>query len=315
MRDYPETPEDKAHMVETYAPKPWMVEELRKNWQYVSWGPHEDYQWVSDFFHPNSPRTYPNWNNFCCSFQGGDHPSDESDRSGGEVVGWYFQLARNFKDCEACKRTGLNCRSREIKDTWRFSLTQDEVDVLVADGRLEEFLTVSNEAQVARLLEQGKIGQQHAQELSAKISEGTTRWREGVSAQEVNSEHVCAIDALMWICVELRAKRLGVWGLCSGCSGEGSIPVEDQGRLQLVLWVINHNTGQKLWGGNPNGGEGGPLLGVSVFMGRRAEGGEGPGSSRTKRRMDLKILKFAQRKRLEQPFGFGEVGRIWLGTR
>jgi len=76
------------------------------------------------------------------------------------------------------------------------------------------------------------------------------QWRDSVPADEVNGANerpsiMGGHDAInRWICVETRAKRLGVYGDCPKCDGQGYIPVDLKGRLQLVLWIVNPATGQ-----------------------------------------------------------------------
>ena len=41
-----------------------------------------------------------------------------------------------------------------------------------------------------------------------------------------------------WICVEQRAKRLGVWGHCQICESRGYIFDDDKAHLELQLWFI-----------------------------------------------------------------------------
>jgi hypothetical protein len=110
----------------------------------------------------------------------------------------------------------LNAETREIADAWynhggaafaawHDKITQDEVDALIASGRLKDFthkfvtgkgwLPIEPRPQVT-------AGQVNA-------------WERGRSLGH---------DALnRFICVEARARRLGVWGLCSMCQGDGEI--------------------------------------------------------------------------------------------
>jgi hypothetical protein len=46
-----------------------------------------------------------------------------------------------------------------------------------------------------------------------------------------------------WICVEARAKNLGVYGKCEHCGGKGYIFDEDEVTLSLQLWVLHPRKG------------------------------------------------------------------------
>jgi len=277
MRYYPDDETELQNELESYACEPWMIEALRRNWRYVNWGPHEDSQWVSDPGEPDSPRKAPNWRAFRASFTPGHHPESVADRSGGEIVGWYFNVARERRECKACDGSGENPETKRIHDDWYDfgrtgrkwcdKITQDEADALTRAGRLRDFMLVYSRAQLDSLVEAGEITAERAEELWEgrdrskdrecddengvdKHLRVCIRWRDSVPAEEVNGAQDSgpgfgghdAINRL--ICVETRAKRLGVYGYCDKCKGAGYIPVDLKGRLQLVLWIVNPATGQ-----------------------------------------------------------------------
>jgi len=269
MRYYPD-PESLEEEIKNSAAELWMVEQLRRNYSYVSWGPHEDYQGVADLSDPNSPRKFPNWASFRKGFTPNKHPVTHQDRSGGEVVGWYFNIARETTKCVRCDGGGLNPESKKISDDWydfartgrRWDkkLTQDEVDALLENGRLSSFVNVSTRGELDALVENGRITAERAEELwdsrdkkfdrEFDADDGITKhyrvhikWRDAVPVDEVNGRE--SHDGInKWICVETRCKRLGVWGYCEACGGRGYMPVDLKGRLQLVLWIVNPATGQ-----------------------------------------------------------------------
>jgi hypothetical protein len=257
--------------LDEYACDPWMVEQLRRNPSYPHWGPHEDYQWVKDTRHPDSPRAFSNWPHFKRCFTVGKHPEDTADRSGGEIVNWYFSLERQQNECRDCERSGLNQATKEISDHWynhlhptgdgwSHDLTQDEVDALQEFGRLGGLSVMHTLEELERLVTAGKIKRAEAvarweardctKDLvrdNGDILNRTVRWRDQVPAEEVNAAYRQGIghDGINHgICVEVRAKRLGVYGLCPTCEGKGQIAVETRGRLAVVLWVVNPRTGQ-----------------------------------------------------------------------
>ena len=221
MRYYPETDSDKEDLAELNA-EDWMVEQLKLNPEYLGWGIHEDYmmdkngQW-------SSPVEVETWDAF-------EWNLDELN----EMVNFYFHIEREAKPCEACGQTGLNPASRIIEDDfygferpearWCDKITQDEVEALQEANRLRAW------------------------------NEKTCQWEkvEGLTAEEINLANTRGVngfgnyshDAInRWILVETRAKRLGVWGYCEECNGNGYIFTEEKTRLHITLWVIHPRKG------------------------------------------------------------------------
>ena len=146
--------------------------------------------------------------------------------------------------CSACDGSGSNPAVKRLSDDWygferperRWSnnITQDEVDALVKERRLLDL---------------------------------TSRWdgekreyvtvRESITAKEVNEwskGRGLGHDAInQWICVETRAKRLGIWGKdgrCEICHGHGDIfPDESFRELQENYEYTDPPTGDgyQLW--------------------------------------------------------------------
>jgi hypothetical protein len=272
MRYYPD-PDELEDNLKSSAAEPWMVEQLRRNWSYLGWGPHEDYQWIGDLSDPNSPRKFPTWGAFRKGFTPGEHPEVHQERTGGEIVGWYFNIAREVTKCKTCDQSGLNPESKKISDDWydfartgrkwNNKITQDEVDALLEQGRLWSFHSVNFRGGLDKLVEDGRITAERAEELwegrdktkDYEFEDGDRdgnvvkrlrvhiQWRDHVPVEEVNAG--AGHDAInRSICVRTRCKRLGIWGYCESCNGDGYMPVDLKGRLQLVLWIVNPATGQ-----------------------------------------------------------------------
>ena len=156
--------------------------------------------------------------------------------------------------CEACGQTGLNPATHEIERAWydfdgngvRWcdNITQDEVDALVEAGRLHDF---------------------------------TSEWKDGkwvkiegrkVTADEVNAANIRpglgGHDAInRWICVETRAKRLGVYGTCEHCGGEGAIWHTERFRKLAEKWKGYDppaGEGFQLWTTTTEGGPVSPVF-------------------------------------------------------
>lgn len=114
--------------------------------------------------------------------------------------------------CRSCRGAGYNAPTLALYDAfhgatgWCHALVQDEVDTLAAAGRLWEFTHV------------------HAPETDERWI-----WKEP-------RVHVDAADVNQWsyvgfghdtinqrICVEVRSLRMGIYGLCPRCGGEGEV--------------------------------------------------------------------------------------------
>lgn len=207
MRYYP-TDSDAKEVANLNA-APWMIEALRMNPSYTCWGPYEDYM-MSDKGGWASPVVCKTWDDFSFGL-------DDLN----EVVHFYFDVERSSIRCPCCDGDGLNAASHEISEDWydfarrgtRWCnrITQDEVDALWAAGRLKHDFEGKPTAAQVNLWESGK----------------------GLGHDAINR----------WICVETRCRRLGVWGECEDCGGDGFIFTEPAAKLGLVLWVLHPRKG------------------------------------------------------------------------
>lgn len=139
--------------------------------------------------------------------------------------------------CEACEQTGYNPATYQLYQdwyNWQHKLTQDEVDALTQHGRLG-----------------GEYGP-------------------GVfTAEAVNDWNLKTIfghdDINRMICVEARAKRLGVFGICPICNGDGEVWFNDRIKQLADDWLKNESydpptgDGWQLW---ESVSEGSPLTPV-----------------------------------------------------
>ncbi|RJQ46860.1 MAG: hypothetical protein C4534_02100 [Gaiellales bacterium] len=127
--------------------------------------------------------------------------------------------------CPACDGSGHNPATKQIEDDWydfagtgrRWSdnLTQDEVDALIEEGRLHDL--------TSRFVR----------------GEGWLPTGHHPTAEEVNlwSRQGLGHDAInRWICVETRAKRLGTWGSCERCQGEGEVWTSPEMKQKSESW-------------------------------------------------------------------------------
>lgn len=132
------------------------------------------------------------------------------------------------QECKVCKGSGHNPETKQISDDWydfansgrRWdkSITQDEVNALVEHGRLWDFTRtwIPGEGWVDK------------DPPYIPTADEVNRW----------SRHGTGHDAInQWICVETRAKRLGVWGRCPVCNGEGEIWFNDKIKNYLKIGI------------------------------------------------------------------------------
>jgi hypothetical protein len=242
MRTLPEDDSDRVHLAQLNV-EPWMVEHLKLNPEYVHWGPGEDFMSTKGESWEASQEV-TGWSAF------GPWALDELN----ECVHFYFELERPSERCASCDASGYNSETKVIADTfydhgdysidftnwrivgsienarklggatgrrWHDKITQDEVDALVAAGRLRKW-TESGWQSVPRT----------AAEVNAANAEGAKH------------DHELDHDGInRGILIETRAKRLGVWGLCPSCEGHGTVFTAPRGHLNVVLWILHPRKG------------------------------------------------------------------------
>lgn len=199
---------DNRKYLEELLAKKWQTDMLELNPDYLGWGVYEDYM-MGDSRYPHSwqnPLFYNSWKEF-------SYPLNDLN----ECVNYYFSVRRESEECKTCGGNGSNSETKKLYDTfygtfngftktsdgWQNNLTQDEVDVLWEKKRFF-----------------------HLHGLNEKPT-----------IEEANQySHHDGINH--WTLTEVRAKRLGVWGLCSTCEGKGYVFIENVCHLQLTLWVL-----------------------------------------------------------------------------
>ena len=131
------------------------------------------------------------------------------------------------QNCTACDGSGYNPETKQISDDWydfdstgrRWcnKITQDEVDALIERGRLYD---------LTRRFTRGK-GWEAIDPPPVVTAEMVNRW----------SKNSLGHDAInRRICVETRAKRLGVYGDCPVCKGEGRVWFSDAIKDKSEQW-------------------------------------------------------------------------------
>jgi len=142
---------------------------------------------------------------------------------GGYLNPFYKQCVK----CPYCDGTHLNKETKQISDDfygwtgnrWCDKITQDEVDALIANGRLHQFThNFVNGKGWVKIEPQPFVSAEQVNELNKKPS------FDGHDA--VNR----------WILIETRAKRLGVYGNCQYCDEEGCIWPSSEIKAQYESW-------------------------------------------------------------------------------
>lgn len=181
---------------------------------------------------------------------------------GGFLNPWY----RHCVDCDHCEGHGYNPETLQLYKTWythlgkngleegwRFNLTQDEVDELLKNNRLWSITRRPRNQE-----ETDRIGTHPNGWLKADTHHPT--------ADEVNRharQHSMFHDSSnQRICVQARAKRLGVYGKCPTCKGTGELWISENSKRKAVLWRETpppSGDGYQLW---ENTTEGSPITPV-----------------------------------------------------
>lgn len=233
MRSYPDL-EDKwdKKEVEGLKAEPWMFELLKLNPDYTGWGPYEDYMcgkgegWSSRLLLDSWPELAK-----------GFHLDDLN-----ECVNFYFEISRASKRCEHCEGSGHNPQTKKIADAfygpgyrggWVDQITQEEVDFLIEKGRIGLKWDEAKKEMVP------EVPRPTAAEVNACNSRSN-----GLLTSPRGRSGVWSHDAINRVyLIEARAKRLGVWGVCEHCEGEGAIYTEPQAHVNLILWWLHPRKG------------------------------------------------------------------------
>jgi hypothetical protein len=142
--------------------------------------------------------------------------------------------------CPDCDHSGYNPATKQIADAfyghgtgrrWVNDITQDEVDALVANNRLSDFTHTWTPG----------AGWQRDPAKPHPTAAQVNAWsRQGFGHDAINR----------WILIETRARRLGVWGHCETCSGEGELFANAQHKADYDAWERTDpptGDGYQLW--------------------------------------------------------------------
>ena len=188
--------------------------------------------------------------------------------------------------CKSCDQSGYNPETKKIEDEWynfdnavykpnpyrpnaRYNInahsnniTETEVEALVRGGRLPDLMDAwyhfNNE-------------KNRWEKLDRTLPREERKWVECEqptfpTTEEVNKWDMTSMghDAInRSICVEARAKELGVYGMCEACDGEGEIWFSDEIKKLSENWVGYEppsGEGYQMWENTSEGSPQSPIF-------------------------------------------------------
>jgi len=200
---------------------PWMRRLLDLNPTYTHWGPGEDYMKMPSEKHGwDAGLEYEDWKAF-------DLQLDDLN----EVVHFYFSVNRESERCISCSSSGYGPQGKYLRDTfyngtrgWSRHLTQDDVDALVAAGRLMDFTHTFVVGEGWKLKDPPHM----------PTTEEVNEWAgKGLGHDAINAN----------VLVAARCKALGVDPYCAQCQGNGSVFIAPEAHVRLVLWLLHPRKG------------------------------------------------------------------------
>lgn len=156
---------------------------------------------------------------------------------------WHGFLNPYYKEsrkCPQCDGGGLNEESALLAEAfygsnkygtrWGENITQEEVGALVAEGRLMDFTHTWNATPGEGWKPKNPPYMPTAEEVNA-LNQGSRRGFAGHDG--INR----------WVLIETRARRLGIWGKCSKCEGEGTLWPDKTTKQRCEDWYDNERFG------------------------------------------------------------------------
>jgi len=180
------------------------------------------------------------------------------------------------RQCPFCGGSGLNQETKKLSDAWygfnnrnrddawQYHLEQEEVDALLEGGRLSDLTRYPiNEEQIVRYkeLQEHKNDSDEARAAYFAFDNGHTP-----TPEEVNewAKKGFGHDGMnQWICVKVRAEKLGVYGECEYCQGEGELWRDGEIKQKYEEWKDYEppaGEGYQLWKTTSEGSPASPVF-------------------------------------------------------
>ncbi|MBP4137437.1 hypothetical protein [Flavobacterium geliluteum] len=170
------------------------------------------------------------------------------------------------QECKSCDGCGLNPATKKLQDEWYASDNPKWVDL--PNGRRYNDNGWSNhitEIEIAALIKERRLG------------DFTSVFKSGEGWVKKDPEYIPTPDEVnewnrtgmghdsinRWICVEARAKHLGIYGKCEFCEGEGEIWQSEEIKKMHDDWKdFEPPTGEgfQLWETTSEGGPNSPVF-------------------------------------------------------
>jgi hypothetical protein len=240
MREHPDFNDQTPDEIAELKAADWQIEVLRLNPDYTAWGNFEDY--MANFGEGWDARAeFDDWTSAKAPLQLDDL---------NELVNFYFEVDRSSKKCEACDGTGDGLAVRRLSDdwhgfsstpSWRYSLTEIEVEALMISGRMPTQLTDGTRYEFNP---DSEAWFQYLPKSSKVACDRPTF----PTPSAVNSYYAASImghDSIeAYICIHARAKSTGLDELyCSDCQGHGRVYTAPAATLRLQLWWLHPRKG------------------------------------------------------------------------
>lgn len=232
QKKYPESEYD-LRSAEQKRAKAWQLDCLKLNPDYIWWGVGEDYMSTKEKLGWRQSLELGTWDDF------GPWGLDDYN----EVVNFYFFVNRANEDCVSCDGSGYNAETHQISEDfydfagtgkrWCDDITQDEVIALVMEGRLRDYTELP-------CYYDDDLGVWMGWKDGEKIE---IEKPEMPSCERVNADRFMHDAINRFILIETRAKRLGVWGYCEVCDGNGYVYTEENCHLGITLWILHPRKG------------------------------------------------------------------------
>jgi len=217
----------------------------------------------------------------------------------------------NYIECKTCDGSGLNPETKKLSDDWYdfkgtgrkwcYNINQEEINALIKEGRLMDFTHVPRNEKQRKIVEE-KIKKGENSWLSfnngyVPTTEEVNNWaRKGMGHDAINR----------WVCVKTRAKRLGIYGKCKYCKGEGELCQSTRIKKLHESWKKIEppkGKGYQLW---EDVSEGSPISPVFKTIDELCEWAENNATTFA----DYKTTKEEWKKMFEKNFVSHQVGNM-----
>jgi len=260
-----------------------MLDLLKLNPEYVSWGPYEDYMW-KESREEGGPG---GWDSRVIVGTWSDNPFILDELN--EVVNFYFEINRKNRECETCGGNGYHPDSHWVAESFYRHSSPFNIpsrrDQIIHQGLQEKFGLQFHTKVMSGAYPSEELLAKYGDEFKAfcfQMRETDGSWHDKVTQDEVDAlvkeERLWNLSDAKWnaetkqceggrkitaeevntaergkgvvhdginrcILVQRRLERFGMPYTCNDCGGCGNIYDEPDCHLGLVLWVLHPRKG------------------------------------------------------------------------